>query len=88
MRRSKIVLVSDLLEHTGEFSFIGEFQNLPDIKRSHIGKSKSGYVRIEVTIFFLHREGKKLQTSALRNFWREYLRGQGASVTRFVPIEG
>lgn len=86
----KIILVSDLLEHTGEFSI---YRGIPEFtgykKHPHWQKVKSDMSGIEVTIFFLHRDGEeKLQTSALRNFWVEYLEAQGASVTRFVPIEG
>jgi hypothetical protein len=86
----RIVLVSDLLEHTNDFSIYRGIPEFISYKRQpHWPKVKADMSGIEVTIFFLHRAGQeKLQTSALRNFWIEYLEAQGASVERFVPIEG
>jgi hypothetical protein len=86
----RVIIVSDLLEHTEDFSM---YKGVPDFKTykssPHWPKVKSDMENIEVTIFFRHRAGEeKLQTSALRNFWVDYLEAQGASVTRFVPIEG
>lgn len=89
-KSKRIIIVSDLLEHTEKFSM---YKGVPEFSayraNPHWPTVKSDMSGIEVEIFFLHRGGEeKLQTSNLRNFWVDYLEAQGASVTHFVPIEG
>jgi hypothetical protein len=56
---------------------------------NHWKSVKSDLNDVEVELYFLHRdEESKLQNSNLRDFWIDFFEGQGAKVTRFLPIEG
>ena len=86
----KLILVSDLLQHTSDFSVYGGVIDFERYKSSNHWKSvKSDLNDVEVELYFLHRdEESKLQNSHLRDFWIDFFEGQGAKVTRFLPIEG
>lgn len=88
--KKTLVIVSDLLQHTDGFSI---YRGLPSfdafIKTAYWRSIKSNLSGVNVEIFFLHRNGtESLQTIELREFWIHYLEAQGATVTRFTPIEG
>lgn len=88
--RKKLILVSDLLEHTDSFS---HYRGIEDFeayaKTSHWRTVKSDLDNVDVEIFFLRRDGAdRLQTTDLRSFWIQFFENQGAVVSRFIPIEG
>ena len=88
--KKKLILVSDLLQHTSDFSVYGGVIDFERYKSGNHWKSvKSDLNDVEVELYFLHRdEESKLQNSHLRDFWIDFFEGQGAKVTRFLPIEG
>lgn len=86
--KKKLILVSDLLEHTKKISF---FKGVPDFSEFKSNPEwqqvKSDLKDVEVEIFFLRRDSAaKLQTTKLRDFWVSFFENQGATVTRFLPI--
>lgn len=86
----RIVLVSDLLEHSNDFSLYG---NAPDFeifrKGNYWPAVKSDMNDVSVTIFWLNRKGaEKFQKPQLKTFWQMYFIEQGATEVRFIPIEG
>jgi hypothetical protein len=88
--QKKLILVSDLLQHTANFSLYNGGTDFENYKTSNHWKSvKSDLNDVEVELYFLHRdEDAKLQNSKLREFWIQFFENQGAKVTRFLPIEG
>lgn len=89
-KKKKLVLVSDLLEHTDAFSF---YKGIPDFdvyrKGSHWPSVKADMSGIDVEIFYLNRPGaERIQTPQLKLFWQMYFLEQGAGSVKFVPIEG
>lgn len=88
--RKKLILVSDLLEHTSAFSV---YKGVPDFESykntSNWSSVKADLTGVDVEIFFLRREGEeRLQNVKLRDFWTKFIENQGASVTHFLPVEG
>ena len=88
--KKKLILVSDLLEHTSNFSVYGGVIVFEKYQTEEHWKSvKSDLNDVEVEIYFLHRDGElKLQNGKLRDFWIQFFENQGAKVIRFLPIEG
>lgn len=86
----KLILVSDLLQHTSEFSLYHGIIDFSEYKKTdHWKSTKSDLSGVDVEIFFLHRNGdSSLQNSKLMDFWMHFFEQQGARVTRFLPIEG
>ncbi|MDE1152088.1 MAG: hypothetical protein PW788_06060 [Micavibrio sp.] len=86
--RRRLILVSDLLEHTNRLSFFKGVPDFNDFKASSVWQLvKSDLHDVDVEIFFLRRESAaKLQTTKLRDFWVSFFENQGATVTRFLPI--
>jgi len=86
----KLILVTDLLQNTPKFSAYKNSYDFTQYKESeHWKHVKSDLENVDVELFFLHRENTgKIQTPKLRDFWMEFFSAQGASVSRFLPIEG
>lgn len=88
--KKRLVLVSDLLEHSSDFSL---YDNAPEFETFRKGNYwpsvKADMKDVEVTIFWLNRKGaEKFQKPQLKTFWQLYFIEQGASEVRFIPIEG
>ncbi len=88
--KKKLIIVSDILQHSKEFSLYKEIPDFEQYKNSSHWKSvRSNMSGVEVEIFFLHRkEASAIQTSKLRDFWINFFESQGATVSHFLPIEG
>ncbi len=89
-RTKKLILVSDLLEHTQDFSIYKGIPDFDDFEKGAYWPSvKSDMKDINVEIFYLHRNGEEqLQIPKLKIFWQMYFLEQGASSVKFTPIEG
>lgn len=88
--KKRLFLVSDLLEHSNEFSL---YSDTPDFetfrKGSYWPSIKADMRNVDVTIFWLNRKGsEKFQKPQLKTFWQLYFIEQGASEVKFIPIEG
>lgn len=77
--KKKLIVVSDLLEHTSELSF---FSSIPDFesykKTTHWRNMKSDMGAVDVQLFLIRRN--KGQTNDLIPFWERFFESQGASV--------
>lgn len=88
--KKKIILVSDLLEHTDAFSM---YSGIPEFSAfentSYWAQVKSNMENTDVELLFLNRaSAHKLQTPNLKLFWQYYFLNQGANSVKFLPIEG
>lgn len=88
--KKKLILVSDLLEHTDAFSM---YNGVPDFnafeKTAYWSQVKADMNNTDVELLFLNRASAyKLQTPDLKLFWQYYFLNQGANSVKFLPIEG
>jgi hypothetical protein len=88
--KKRLVLVSDLLEHSSDFSLYGNTPDFETFRKDNYWPSVRADMKdVEVTIFWLNRKGsEKFQKPQLKTFWQMYFIEQGASEVRFIPIEG
>lgn len=89
--KKKLILVSDLLEHTEKFSLYNK--DIPDFavykESSHWRFVKADLKNVDVEIYMLRRDGQDLlQNNKLIGFWTEFFVNQGAHITHTLPIEG
>jgi len=87
-RKKQLILVSDMLHNTAEFSQYGspvafdEFRRMP-----YYRKVRADLTGIDVQILYLRRD---TPTQGRRHieFWQDYFNDMGAQVTRVTSIEG
>lgn len=86
----KLILVSDLLEHTDDFSLYRNDINFENFSKGYYWPTvKSNMEGLDVEILFLNRAGNlDLQTPLLKLFWQLYFLEQGAQSVKFTPVEG
>jgi len=81
----RLILVSDLLQHTDEFSFyksIPEFSSLSD--NTNYAKLKTNLSGVDVELWVLRNHTK--DATALADLWRRIIFNQGGNVSKVVPI--
>ena len=88
--KKKLILVSDLLEHTDKFSLYNTVPDFEAYKLSQHWRSVKAYLSdVDVEIYTLRRDGyDAVQNNKLMNFWTEFFTNQGAHIKHTVPIEG
>lgn len=86
----KLILVSDLLQHTDEFSMYNGIPDFSTFKQSAYWKKiKSNFSDVEVEILFIRRDGAdSLQNSNLIKFWAAYFAEQDVLDFHSIPIDG
>jgi hypothetical protein len=89
----RLVLVSDMLQFTKEFSHYetpGNFEKFRGTSYYH--KVRTDLSEVEVTVFYVSRDTrKKTQGEGHRDFWKAYFLDQGARPGKpamFVQVEG
>lgn len=81
----KLIIVSDLLQHTEEFSFYKGIPDFPLLKTNpNYGKLKTNLVGVEVEIWVLRNHTEN--ASELADLWRHIVFDQGGTVSKVVPI--
>jgi hypothetical protein len=81
----RLVLVSDLLQHTSEFSFYRSIPDFPSLSSdSNYAKIKTNLVGVEVELWVLRNHTK--DATQLADLWRRIIFDQGGNVSRIVPI--
>lgn len=84
----KLILISDLLEHTSKFSLYNGIPDFEDYSKSdHWNAVKANMQGIDIQILYLNR-GNDHQNAKLKVFWQMYFLEQGAREVNFSPIEG
>jgi hypothetical protein len=81
----RLILVSDLLQHTDEFSFyksIPEFPSLSD--NTNYAKLKTNLSGVDVELWVLRNHTEDATT--LADLWRRIIFNQGGNVSKVVPI--
>jgi len=89
-QKNRIIIISDLLQNTENFSF---YKGNYDFEKFERGNNfrflKADFNNAEIELYFLNRKKDiNLQNEKLRDFWIKYFQIQNATVTRFLPIEG
>lgn len=89
-RKKRLILVTDLLEHTPGFSIYKGVPDFDDYRRgTHWPSVKADMSGIDIEIFVLNRPGaEQLQKRPLQEFWYSYFKQQGAGKVEFTPVEG
>ncbi len=81
----RLILVSDLLQHTDEFSFykgIPQFQSLAN--NPNYAKLKTNLTGVDVELWVLRN--RTADATALADLWRRVIFDQGGNVSKIVPI--
>jgi len=81
----RLVIASDLVQHTSELSFYESVPTFESFKTTHaFGKLRADLHGVSVQVLYLSRPSEPAaMTAQLRNFWRGYLRECGASSVTF-----
>ena len=81
----KLIIVSDLLQHTEEFSL---YKGIPDFSllksNPNYGKLKTNLVDVDVELWVLRNHTK--EATKLADLWRRIIFDQGGTVSKIVPI--
>lgn len=81
----KLIIVSDLLQHTNEFSF---YKAIPSFSSLAIdpnyGKLKTNLAGVEVELWVLRNHTK--DATKLADLWRRIIFDQGGTISKIVPI--
>ena len=89
--RKEIFIVSDMLQHTSEYS---HYKNRPPIFNDFKGspyelKVKTSLSNVELTIFYLRRFGQnKVQGKMHIEFWNEYFHSLGGNLKTVRHVDG
>lgn len=84
----RLVIVSDLLEHSANFSLYKSVLSFEDFEKTSFWPSvRSNLKGVDVEILFLHREGLDTEkTENLKFFWKIFFTQQGANKVIFLSI--
>lgn len=86
----KLVVASDLLQHTNEVSF---YQALPDadalIKGQPFSRARTDLRNVEVELWMLQRsDSRRTQPRALPDLWDRIITEQGGQLVRLYTVSG
>lgn len=86
----KLIIVSDLLQHTDEFSMYKEIPDFKDFRKlPYWNKINTDLEDVEVHVFVIRRDGAdELQNTKLIKFWADYFSAQGVTDFKSTPIDG
>lgn len=86
----KLIIVSDLLQHTDEFSMYREIPDFKDFRNlPYWNKINTDLEDVEVHVFVIRRDGAdELQNTKLIKFWADYFSAQGVTDFKSTPIDG
>lgn len=86
----KIILISDMLQHTPEWShYRGQLDVSKLKKTSYYQQINTDLRNAEVNILYVRREGmEKLQNKRHAFFWADYIKSIGGLVTSIEKIDG
>jgi hypothetical protein len=86
--RKKLVIVSDMLHNTPEFSLYREAADFDAFRQTpYFQKSQADLAGVEVEIFLLMNAPQR-QNLRLVNFWERYFQAMGARLVHVKPVEG
>jgi hypothetical protein len=86
----RLILASDLLQHTDRVNF---YEGLPDpkafLKSQNFQRVSTDLKGVEVELWMLQRDdSKQTQPNALHEFWEYIINAQGGKVTRVYRVSG
>ena len=88
--QKQIILISDMLQHTPEWSHYRGQLDFTAVQRSHYyQRIRTDLKNAEVKILYVRREGKeKLQNKRHAYFWSDFIQSIGGRVTLIEKIDG
>ncbi len=86
----QIIIISDMLQHTPEWSHYRQQMNFKDLQKStYFQRINTNLQGAEVKILYVRREGKeKLQNKRHAFFWADFIEAIGGRVTLIEKIDG
>ncbi len=89
-RTKTLIVISDLLQHSGALSHYGRKYDADSFIQSQAYNKLSADLRdVDVDLLYLYRDTQKvLQNSAHRDFWIRLIQEQGGSVRRIYSVSG
>ena len=87
--RKTLILVSDMLQHTGGFSHYGPRRSYDEFLRSGFAADvKADFRDWNVIVIYLRRyHDRHLQQAAQLDFWQRYFHEAGAKITRWAGVD-
>ena len=88
-RRTTLIIVSDMLQHTEGFSHYRSNNSYDDFLRSAFGKDvKADFHGWDVNVFYLRRYGDRhLQQAEHLDFWQRYFAEAGGKITGWTGVD-
>lgn len=91
-KRKRLIVVSDLIQHTSFYSQYREGADFEEFRRQHARyyhRLKTDMSEVDVSLFFIIRDGIHLSgTNRHRLFWELYFGDQKATVVQIEPVRG
>lgn len=86
----RLIIASDMLQHTAEYSQYGGNLNFQEFRKSGYYRRVRADLRgVEVEIIYVRRNTRRaVQGKAHIQFWRDYIDDLGGTLTRVVALEG
>ena len=86
----QIILISDMLQHTAEWSHYRGQMDISTLKKTnYYQRINTDLKNAEVQVLYVRREGKeKLQTKRHAYFWADFVKSIGGRVTLIEKIDG
>jgi hypothetical protein len=84
----RFFVVSDLMQHTAEFSLYRKVPAVDAFRKSSYGRKVEGNLKGLATTIYLLRSSSDKQTDAVAEFWVEWLSLQGADIQGFLKVPG
>lgn len=87
--RHTLILVSDMLQHSGGFSHYGPRRSYDEFRRSGFAADvKADFRDWNVIVIYLRRyHDRHLQQAAHVDFWQRYFHEAGAKITRWAGVD-
>lgn len=86
--QKKVVIISDLLQHSGNFSQYSEVTSFDEFsKRKNFPKLKADLNDVDVEVYYLYRaENSNRQNRKHISFWEKYIRASGGTLKRVKNV--
>ena len=87
--RKTLIVVSDMLQHTGGFSHYAPRRSYEEFRRSGFAADvKADFRGWDVVVVYLRRyHDRQLQQAAHVDFWQRYFYEAGAKITRWAGVD-
>lgn len=88
----RLVIVSDMLQHTNDYSqytMVQSFQDFKKEKAQYYSHMRTDLGGVEITVFYVQRDTRRnVQQKQHIEFWQEYFGNMGGILTDVKKLEG